>query len=73
MMRAFIYSAVATSFMMFQMPQGEAVEQLKGANCIPVKSLSEAKLAYKAGERLEYVLHKKWSATNPDIPNASVK
>ena len=52
MMRAFIYSAVATSFMMFQMPQGEAVEQLKGANCIPVKSLSEDKLAYKAGERL---------------------
>ena len=43
MMRAFIYSAVATSFMMFQMPQGEAVEQLKGANCIPVKSLSEDK------------------------------
>lgn len=73
MMRAFIYSAVATSFMMFQMPQGEAVEQLKGANCIPVKSLSEDKLAYKAGESLEYVLHYKWGAINSDVARASVK
>ena len=73
MMKTFIYCAVATSFMMFQIPQGEAVEQLKGANCIPVKSLSEDKLAYKAGERLEYVLHYKWGAINSDVARASVK
>lgn len=56
-----------------QMTAVQAVEPRKGANCIPVKSLAEDKLAYKAGERLEYVLHYKWGAINSDVARASVK
>lgn len=51
----------------------ESLEPLKGANCIPVKSLAEKDLAYKCGENLEFVIHYKWGAINSDVAKAYVK
>ena len=51
----------------------ESLEPLKGANCIPVKSLAEKDLAYKVGENLEFVIHYKWGAINSDVAKAYVK
>lgn len=50
-----------------------AAEPLKGPNCIPVKSLAEDKLAYQAGEKLEFNVHYKWKALNSDVAKATVK
>ncbi len=50
-----------------------AVEPLKGLNCIPVKSLAEDKLAFVGGEKLDFVIHYKWKAINSDVAKAYVK
>lgn len=50
-----------------------AVEPLKGPNCIPVKSLAEDKLAFVGGEKLDFVIHYKWKAINSDVAKAYVK
>lgn len=42
------------------------------ATCIPVKSVDEESLAFKAGEKMEFVLHYKWGAINTDVGNAVV-
>ncbi len=46
---------------------------LKGTACIPVRSLSEERLAFQAGERMDFVLHYKWGAINTDVGTATVK
>ncbi len=71
-MRFFLYNAIAVGCMLLGSNDSDALEPLKGSNCIPVTSLSEKDLAYRAGERLEYVLHYKWGAINSDVAKASV-
>lgn len=41
--------------------------------CIPVKSLKEKDLAYKAGEVLRFTLHYRWGAINSDVGTATVR
>lgn len=43
------------------------------ASCVPVGSLSAGDLAFKAGERLDYVIHYKWGAINSDVSKAYVQ
>lgn len=50
---------------------GEPVRQ--HGSCIPVKSLTEDKLAYGPGETLDYVMHYKWKSINADVAKAKVK
>lgn len=45
---------------------------LKGTACIPVKSVSNDQLAFKAGEKVDFVLHYKWGAINSDVGSATV-
>ncbi len=45
---------------------------LKGTSCVPVKAVTEEDLAFKAGERMDFVLHYKWGAINTDVGNATV-
>ncbi|MBQ8811932.1 MAG: DUF3108 domain-containing protein [Bacteroidales bacterium] len=45
---------------------------LKGTSCIPVRSVKEDSLAFKAGEKMDFVLHYKWGAINTDVGYASV-
>lgn len=71
-MKALVTSLLSVLLLIFQF-QADAAEPLKGANCIPVKSLAESKLAYKGGERLDFVIHYKWGAINSDVAKASVK
>ncbi len=71
-MKALVTSLLSALLLIFQF-QADAAEPLKGANCIPVKSLAESKLAYKGGERLDFVIHYKWGAINSDVAKASVK
>ncbi len=71
-MKALITNSILAFLLLLQLPAG-ATEPLKGANCIPVKSLAESKLAYKGGERLEFVIHYKWGAINSDVAKANVK
>lgn len=42
-------------------------------SCIPVRNLSQDSLAFRAGERLEFVMHYKWGAINSDIGTAYVQ
>lgn len=71
-MKALVTSILSALLLISQF-QADAAEPLKGANCIPVKSLAESKLAYKGGERLDFVIHYKWGAINSDVAKASVK
>ena len=45
---------------------------LKGTSCIPVMAVSEDELAFKAGEKMDFVLHYKWGAINTDVGYATV-
>ena len=47
-------------------------EPVKGASCIPVKSLKEDRLAFCAGEKLEYTVRYKWKSLNSDVAKATV-
>ena len=46
---------------------------LKGTSCVPVRTVSEEKLAFQAGEKLDFVLHYKWGAINSDVGHATVR
>ena len=72
MTRARYIFAVLLAGLMFQ-GENRAVEPLKGPNCIPVKSLEENKLAYKAGEKLTFSIHYKWGAINSDVGPSQMK
>lgn len=45
---------------------------LKGTSCVPVMAVTEDALAFKAGEKMEFVLHYKWGAINTDVGSATV-
>ena len=45
---------------------------LKGTSCVPVMAVTEDALAFKAGEKMEFVLHYKWGAINTDVGYATV-
>ena len=45
---------------------------LKGTSCIPVRTVKESELAFKAGERMHFSLHYKWGAINSDVGTATV-
>ena len=65
--------SIITAAILCASPGLRASEPVKGANCIPVKSLTEEKLAFKAGETLNYTVHYKWGAINSDVAKAEVK
>lgn len=68
-----IRAAVALAFMAgVTIPAWTASDSLKKSACIPVKSLAENKLAYRAGERLDYSIHYKWKSINADVAKAYV-
>ena len=45
---------------------------LKGTSCVPVMAVTEDALAFKAGERMDFVLHYEWGAVNTDVGYATV-
>ncbi len=46
---------------------------LKGTSCVPVMAVTEDALAFKAGEKMDFILHYKWGAVNTDVGHATVK
>ena len=46
---------------------------LKGTACVPVRSVSEESLAFRHGERMEFVLHYQWGTINTDVATATVE
>ncbi len=50
---------------------GQHAERQGG--CIPVRSLEEEDLAYRAGEVLKFTLHYKWGGINSDVGTATVR
>ena len=50
----------------------EISDTLKKSACIPVRTVSEDKLAYQSGERLDFILHYELGAIRTDVANASV-
>lgn len=46
---------------------------LKGTACVPVRTVSEDRLAFQAGEKLDFVLHYKWGAINSDVGYGTVE
>ena len=45
---------------------------LKGTSCVPVMAVTEDALAFKAGEKMDFVLHYQWGAVNTDVGYATV-
>ncbi len=45
---------------------------LKGTSCVPVMAVTEEALAFKAGEKMDFVLHYEWGAVNTDVGYATV-
>ena len=46
---------------------------LKGTACVPVMAVTEDALAFKAGEKMDFVLHYKWGAINTDVGYATAE
>ena len=44
----------------------------KGTSCVPVKKVSRERLAFQAGEVMEFILDYKWGAVNTDVGTATV-
>ena len=44
----------------------------KGTSCVPVRTTTEADLAFQSGEKMDFILHYKWGAINADVGTASV-
>ena len=44
----------------------------KETSCVPVRTTAEEELAFRAGERMDFILHYKWGSINTDVGNASV-
>lgn len=44
----------------------------KGTSCVPVKTTSEEELAFRSGERMDFILHYKWGSINTDVGTATV-
>lgn len=56
----------------FSLTHAQENLDLNGTSCVPVGSLNEEDLAFKAGERMDFVLHYKWGAINTDVGDATV-
>ena len=46
---------------------------LKGTACVPVRTVSEADLAFQDGEVMNFILHYNWGAINTDVGSATVR
>ena len=46
---------------------------LKGTSCVPVRTVSEADLAFRDGEKMEFILHYRWGRINTDVGTATVR
>ena len=44
----------------------------KGTSCVPVRTTSEEELAFRSGERMDFILHYKWGSINTDVGTATV-
>ena len=44
----------------------------KGTSCVPVRTTSEEDLAFRSGERMDFILHYKWGSINTDVGTATV-
>ena len=44
----------------------------KGSACVPVRAVTEEDLAFRAGEKMDFVLHYRWGAINSDVGHATV-
>ena len=40
---------------------------LKGTSCVPVMTVTEDSLAFKAGEKMDFILRYRWGAVNTDV------
>lgn len=47
--------------------------EYKGTSCVPVRTVSESELAFKSGERMDFVLQYRWGAINTDVGTATVR
>lgn len=45
---------------------------LKGTSCVPVRTVSEERLAFQHGEQMEFILHYTWGRVNTDVGTAEV-
>jgi len=45
---------------------------LKGTSCVPVMAVTEDALAFKAGEKMDFLLHYRWGSINTDVGSATV-
>ena len=45
---------------------------LKGTSCVPVMTVTEDSLAFKAGEKMDFILRYRWGAVNTDVGTATV-
>ncbi len=43
-----------------------------GTSCIPVRTVNEDSLAFRHGERMDFILHYRWGAINTDVGTATV-
>lgn len=44
----------------------------KGTSCVPVRTTCEEDLAFRSGERMDFILHYKWGSINTDVGTATV-
>ena len=45
---------------------------LRGTACVPVRTVNEDSLAFRHGEKMDFVIHYQWGAINTDVGTASV-
>ncbi len=69
------FCRIISVLLIFSLPvvcRGQKPEDTTSGGCIPVLSLSEDNLAYKAGEYLKFTVHYSWGAINSDVGWATV-
>ena len=44
----------------------------KGTSCVPVRTTSEEELAFRSGERMDFIFHYKRGSINTDVGTATV-
>lgn len=49
------------------LPFSLSAKGVEGVRCIPVHAINPENLAFKAGERLDFVVHYKWGVINSDV------
>ncbi len=71
-----IHSIIAILLCMcpaFGLLRAQENSDLKGTACVPVKTVDEDSLAFRHGERMEFILHYRWGAVNTDVGSATVE